>query len=67
MAMSPEQLKGVDESRQRLAAMSPEESRDMARWLRDEVAPGLPTERQRELAEQSARRFEQRAGDAAAD
>jgi hypothetical protein len=65
--MSPEQLRGVDDSRQRLAAISPEVSHDMARWLRDEVTPELPTERQRELAEQSARRFEQRAGNVVAD
>jgi hypothetical protein len=47
--------------------MTPDQNRDVARWLRDDVAPELPSERQRELAEQSARRFEQRASDAAAD
>jgi hypothetical protein len=67
MALSPQQLKQVKGSWQRLAAMSPDQNRDVARWLRDEVAPELPTDRQRELAEQSARRFEQRAGDAASD
>jgi hypothetical protein len=67
MALSADQLKQVDESRQQLADMTPEQSRDVARWLRDEVAPELPSERHRELAEQSASRFEQRAAKQRAD
>lgn len=42
--------------------MSPEESRGVADWLREEVAPELPNGRQRDLAEESALRFEERAG-----
>jgi hypothetical protein len=48
------------ESEQRLAATAPETSRGAAALLR-EVMPRLSGERQRQLAEEMARRFESRA------
>jgi hypothetical protein len=67
MAPSADELKHTERSRRRLAAMPAEESRDVAWWLREEIAPELSNERQRELAEQSALRFEHRATERAAD
>jgi hypothetical protein len=67
MALSADELKQVEEGRRRLAAMQADQSRDVAWWLRQEIAPELSNERQRELAEQSALRFENRATGRAAD
>jgi hypothetical protein len=50
----------LQESDQRLAATTPEASRRAAALLR-EVMPRLSGERQRQLAEEMARRFELRA------
>jgi predicted DNA-binding protein len=60
MAMSEELRRFVRESEQRLAATTPETSRGAAALLR-EVLPRLSGERQRQLAEEMARRFELRA------
>lgn len=67
MALSADELEQVEKRRRRLAAMPAEQSRDVASWLREEIAAELSNERQRELAEQSALRFEQRATGRAAD
>lgn len=58
--ISEELRRFARESEQRLASTAPETSRGAAALLR-EVMPRLSGERQRELAEEMARRFELRA------
>ena len=53
-------LRSVEDSRRQLDEMTPEASLAAARLLRD-TEPRLATERQRELAEEMANRFERRA------
>ncbi len=60
MALDEELRVTIDESRERLAAMSPGENRRAAALLRD-TKPLLYTGRQRELAEELAAEFEQSA------
>lgn len=50
----------VEEARRELQEMTPEASLAVARMVRD-AKPRLRTERQRELAEEAAKRFEARA------
>jgi hypothetical protein len=58
--MDDDLRRSVEESRQRLAAMSPEQNLAAARLARHSM-PRLATDRQRELAEEAAKRFEERA------
>ncbi|MDQ3934254.1 MAG: hypothetical protein M3340_06440 [Actinomycetota bacterium] len=67
MARSAKQREAIDASQRTPTATSVEESRDVARWLSEEIAPELPNARQRELARESAARFEDRAARAATD
>jgi hypothetical protein len=67
VSTSAEQRRRVGERRHRLAMLPPEESRDVARWLHEEVAPELANERQRELAAEAAARFERRSARGDAD
>jgi hypothetical protein len=60
VVISEELRRLARESEQRLAATAPETSRGTAVLLR-EVMPRLSSERQRQLAEEMARRFELRA------
>jgi hypothetical protein len=60
VAIGAELRRLARESEQRLAATAPETSRGAAALLR-EVMPRLSGERQRQLAEEMARRFESRA------
>ncbi|MFI4993615.1 MAG: hypothetical protein ACHQCH_08395 [Solirubrobacterales bacterium] len=60
MAIGKDLDRLATESEQRLAATAPETSRRAAALLR-EVMPRLSGERQRQLAEEMARRFELRA------
>jgi hypothetical protein len=60
VAVSEELSRFARESEQRLGATTPETSRGAAALLR-EVMPRLSGERQRQLAEEMARRFELRA------
>lgn len=59
--MDDDLRRSVEESRQRLEAMTPEQNLAAARLARD-AKPRLATDRQRELAEEAAKRFEERAG-----
>lgn len=52
--------RSVEEARRELREMTPEASLAVARMVRD-AKPRLRTDRQRELAEETARRFEARA------
>lgn len=52
--------RSVEEARRELREMTPEASLAVARMVRD-AKPRLRTDRQRELAEESAQRFEARA------
>ncbi len=58
--MDEDLRRSVEESRKRLAAMTPEQNLAAARVARD-AKPLLATDRQRELAEEAAKRFEERA------
>lgn len=61
MASSRERLAKEELSRSYLLGLTAEDNLRIAQRLRGEVSASLPTERQRELAEESAQRFEQRA------
>lgn len=61
MAARSERLVEDELSRSYLLGLSAEDNLRIAQRLRGEVSASLPTERQRELAEESAQRFEQRA------
>jgi hypothetical protein len=60
MAVSEDLRRGAEESARRLASMAPESSTQAASLLR-EVKPRLADDRQRGVAEEMARRFEERA------
>jgi hypothetical protein len=60
MAVSADIRRGAEESARRLASMAPESSMQAAALLR-EVKPGLADDRERGVAEEMARRFEERA------
>lgn len=60
MTVSESLRRGAEESAERLASMAPETSMQAAALLRD-VKPRLADDRQREVAEEMARRFEERA------
>lgn len=62
MTVSEVLRRGAEESAERLASMGPESSMQAAALLRD-VKPRLADDRQREVAEEMARRFEERAAD----
>lgn len=61
MASSRERLAKEELGRSYLLGLTAEDNLRIAQRLRGEVSASLPTERQRELAEESAQRFEQRA------
>jgi hypothetical protein len=60
MAVSEELRRGAEESAQRLASMAPESSMRAAALLQ-EVKPSLASDRERRVAEEMARSFEERA------